>query len=108
MLKTKSSGQISFFTIKPGMTRENTITTPKLKISDFEGEGLFRFRNILTDDFFEITVSGNSATIVDTVPGWAHDVTNVGGENLICMLWASENFDKDSPDTFSSPVVLDT
>ena len=31
MLKTKSSGQISFFTIKPGMTRENTITTPKLK-----------------------------------------------------------------------------
>jgi UDP-2-acetamido-2,6-beta-L-arabino-hexul-4-ose reductase len=39
--------------------------------------------------------------VVDTVPGWAHDITNIGDEELIVMLWANENFNKLSPDTIT-------
>jgi UDP-2-acetamido-2,6-beta-L-arabino-hexul-4-ose reductase len=39
--------------------------------------------------------------VVDTVPGWAHDITNIGDGNMIVMLWANEAFDRERPDTVS-------
>ena len=39
--------------------------------------------------------------VVDTVPGWSHDITNIGTEDMVVMLWANEIFDKDSPDTIA-------
>ena len=42
--------------------------------------------------------------IVETVPGWTHDVTNIGDDELICMLWANEIFDRSKPDTFVCPI----
>lgn len=43
--------------------------------------------------------------IVETVPGWAHDITNVGTDEIIVMLWANENFNKERPDTFKFEVI---
>ena len=43
--------------------------------------------------------SGEQSKVVDTVPGWSHDITNVGKEELVVMLWANEIFDQDNPDT---------
>ena len=31
--------------------------------------------------------------MVETIPGWAHDVTNVGSDVMIALLWANEVFD---------------
>ena len=42
--------------------------------------------------------------IVETVPGWAHDITNVGDDELIVMLWANEIFDRSRPDTIAMRV----
>ena len=33
------------------------------------------------------------------MPGWAHDITNVGDDELVVMLWANEIFDRARPDT---------
>ena len=33
------------------------------------------------------------------MPGWAHDITNVGDDEIIVMLWANEIFDRARPDT---------
>jgi UDP-2-acetamido-2,6-beta-L-arabino-hexul-4-ose reductase len=35
------------------------------------------------------------------VPGWTHDITNIGNEDLIVMLWANEIFDRNMPDTIT-------
>ena len=69
-----------------------------------KGEACFRFRHMLTGEFYELFTSGNNPEIVETVPGWTHDITNVGKEELVCMLWANEIFDRENPDTFACPV----
>ena len=40
--------------------------------------------------------------IVDTPPGWVHDITNIGDQTLVVMLWANEIFEPDKPDTVYS------
>jgi len=47
---------------------------------------------------------GGEAKIVETVPGWTHNITNVGDDDLIVMLWANEIFDRASPDTIAMKV----
>ena len=42
--------------------------------------------------------------IVETVPGWSHDITNIGKDVMVVMLWANEIFDPDLPDTIAYKV----
>lgn len=105
MLKTPDAGQFSFFTAHPGITRGGHYHHSKTeKFLVIKGKACFRFRHMLTGEFYELHTSGEQSEIVETVPGWTHDVTNVGEDELICMLWANEIFDRDKPDTFSCPV----
>ncbi|MCY1187309.1 UDP-2-acetamido-2,6-beta-L-arabino-hexul-4-ose reductase [compost metagenome] len=48
--------------------------------------------------------TGEQPEIVETVPGWTHDITNVGDDEMIVMLWANEIFDREYPDTYARPV----
>jgi UDP-2-acetamido-2,6-beta-L-arabino-hexul-4-ose reductase len=105
MLKTHDSGQFSFFTAKPGITRGGHYHHTKTeKFLVLKSEALFRFRNLLTGEVVEIKTSGDKPQIVDTIPGWVHDITNIGDEEMIVMLWANENFDRAKPDTISQKV----
>ena len=105
MLKTKDAGQFSFFTAHPGITRGGHYHHSKTeKFLVIKGKACFRFRHMLTGEFYELHTSGEHSEIVETVPGWTHDVTNVGDDELICMLWANEIFDRDKPDTFARPL----
>ncbi|MDM7483103.1 MAG: capsular polysaccharide biosynthesis protein CapF [Halomonas sp.] len=105
MLKTPDAGQFSFFTAHPGITRGGHYHHSKTeKFLVIKGKACFRFRNMLTGEFYELYTSGEHSEIVETVPGWTHDVTNVGDDELICMLWANEIFDRDKPDTFACPL----
>ena len=105
MLKTRDSGQLSFFTAHPGVTRGGHYHHSKTeKFLVIRGRARFRFRHILTDEAHEFDTSGYSPVVVDTIPGWAHDITNIGDDELIVMLWANEVFDRARPDTVSSKV----
>lgn len=100
MLKTKDSGQFSYFTAHPGVTRGGHYHHTKTeKFLVVKGEALFRFRHMITGEFVEFYTSAGSPEVVDTIPGWAHDITNVGQEDMVVMLWANENFDPKIPDT---------
>ena len=44
-------------------------------------------------------ISADNPTIVESIPGWSHNITNIGDEEMIVLLWANENFDKNKPDT---------
>jgi UDP-2-acetamido-2,6-beta-L-arabino-hexul-4-ose reductase len=103
ILKTKNNGQFSFFTAHPGVTRgEHYHHTKTEKFLVVDGTASFKFRNISTDESYEIIINSQEYTIVDSTPGWAHNITNVGEKNLLVILWANEILNKDSPDTFST------
>ncbi len=105
MLKTPDAGQFSFFTAHPDVTRGGHYHHSKTeKFLVIKGEACFRFRHMLTGEFYELFTSGTKPEIVETVPGWTHDITNVGTDELVCMLWANEIFDRENPDTFACPV----
>jgi UDP-2-acetamido-2,6-beta-L-arabino-hexul-4-ose reductase len=105
MLKTPDSGQFSYFTAHPGVTRGGHYHHSKTeKFLVIQGDALFRFRHMLTNERFELRTSGTQAQVVDTIPGWAHDITNVGSIDMVVMLWANENFDRNKPDTVASNV----
>lgn len=105
MLKTPDSGQFSFFTAHPGITRGGHYHHSKTeKFLVIKGHACFRFRHIVSGEFYELFTMGEEPEIVETVPGWTHDVTNVGDSELIVMLWANEIFDREHPDTFSMAV----
>ena len=57
-----------------------------------------RLRQMVTGETYEVTVSGDKMQVVDTIPGWIHDITNVGGSEVLVMLWANEIFDRQRPD----------
>lgn len=105
MLKTKNSGQFSYFTAHPGITRGGHYHHTKTeKFLVIQGYALFRFRHIISDEIYEIKISGDAPSVVETVPGWTHDITNIGKDDLVVMLWANENFDRESPDTYLKPL----
>jgi UDP-2-acetamido-2,6-beta-L-arabino-hexul-4-ose reductase len=105
MLKTPDSGQFSYFTAYPGITRGGHYHHTKTeKFLVIKGEALFRFRHFVTNELLELRTSGTIPQVVDTIPGWAHDITNVGDDEMVVMLWANENFDRKKPDTVASKV----
>jgi len=105
MLKTPDSGQVSYFTAHPGITRGGHYHHTKTeKFLVIKGQALFRFRHLLTNELVELNTSGDKPEVVDTIPGWSHDITNVGQDEMVVMLWANENFDREHPDTVASKV----
>ena len=105
VLKTPDCGQFSFFVARPGSTRGGHYHHTKTeKFLVIRGRARFGFRHILTNETFQLETSGDDPRIVETVPGWTHDITNVGNEELLCMLWANEIFDRVKPDTYYAPV----
>jgi len=105
MLKTRDSGQFSFFTAHPGVTRGGHYHHSKTeKFLVVKGQALFFFRNLITGQSVEIQTSGDLPSIVDTIPGWVHDITNVGEDEMMVVLWANETFDRARPDTVAVKV----
>lgn len=106
MLKTQDSGQMSFFTAHPGVTRGGHYHHSKAeKFLVIKGKACFRFRHIVSGEYYELFTDSEIPQIVETVPGWTHDVSNVGDDEMVVMLWANEIFNREKPDTYSSPVV---
>ena len=105
MLKTRDSGQFSYFTAHPGVTRGGHYHHTKTeKFLVIKGTARFRFRHLITGELVEFLKDGEHPEIVDTIPGWSHDITNIGAEEMVVMLWANENFDRQRPDTVASKV----
>lgn len=105
MLKTPDCGQFSFFTAHPGITRGGHYHHTKTeKFLVIKGEARFKFRHMQTGETHERVTSGAKAEIVETVPGWTHDITNIGSDEMVVMLWANEVFDRAKPDTYACPL----
>ncbi len=105
MLKTPESGQFSYFTAHPGVTRGGHYHHSKVeKFLIVHGQALFRFRNILNGELHQVRACAAQPVVVETIPGWSHDVTNVGEDLMVSLIWANEVFDRERPDTVADPV----
>jgi UDP-2-acetamido-2,6-beta-L-arabino-hexul-4-ose reductase len=105
MLKTPDAGQFSYFTAHPGITRGAHYHHSKTeKFLVIKGQARFKFRHMQTGQTHERVTTGDKPEVVETVPGWTHDITNIGSDEMIVMLWANEVFDRARPDTFACAV----
>jgi UDP-2-acetamido-2,6-beta-L-arabino-hexul-4-ose reductase len=105
MLKTRDSGQFSYFTAHPGITRGGHYHHTKTeKFLVIRGTARFGFRHIETGETYSCETSAAVPQVVETIPGWSHDITNIGDDEMIVMLWANEIFDRKKPDTVAYKV----
>lgn len=106
VLRTSDTGQFSFFSAHPGITRgghyHHTKTEKFLVVT---GTARFGFRHVITGEQKEITVHAAETRVVETVPGWAHDITNIGDDEMFVLLWANEVFNAEAPDTIGARVT---
>ena len=104
VLKSRDGGQVSVFTAEPGVTRGGHYHHSKVeKFLVVHGHARFRFRHILDGETYELMTSAERPVVVETIPGWTHDITNVGNGVMVSLLWASEIFDRSRPDTVLMP-----
>lgn len=100
-VKTLDSGQFSISTTAPGITRGNHYhNTKNEKFLVIKGEASIKHRQIHGDDIIEYKVSDKKMEVVEMIPGYTHDITNIGESEMVLLLWANETFDRDNPDTY--------
>lgn len=101
IVRTAESGQFSVNISRPGMIKgEHWHHTKNEKFIVVSGEGVIRFRKIDDEKVIEYYVSGEQLKVVEIPPGYTHNIENLGKSDLITIMWASESFDPDTPDTY--------
>jgi UDP-2-acetamido-2,6-beta-L-arabino-hexul-4-ose reductase len=92
--------------MRPGVARGSHYHHSKTeKFLVVSGAAKMRFKHLLTDEYFEIELSASNPVIVDTIPGWIHDIVNTSDGETVVMLWANEVFDPSRPDTVAGKVA---
>jgi UDP-2-acetamido-2,6-beta-L-arabino-hexul-4-ose reductase len=105
VLRTPDCGQMSVLVVNPGQTRGGHYHHTKVeKFIVVKGRARFRFRQVISGETAELLASGERLEAIETIPGWTHDITSIGEEEVVALLWASEAFDPARPDTVSSPL----
>lgn len=100
ILKTLDSGQLGISTTKPGITRGNHYhNTKNEKFLVIKGEAIIELRDIYSKEVIQYNVKGSELEIVEMIPGYTHNITNTGEEEMVLLIWANENYDPKAPDT---------
>jgi UDP-2-acetamido-2,6-beta-L-arabino-hexul-4-ose reductase len=99
-LKNTDFGQISFFSILPKQVRGNHYHNTKTeKFVVITGKTRFNFVNIINKKRFSILTDEKKNLVINTIPGWAHNIENAGSKTAKVLVWANEILDKKNPDT---------
>jgi UDP-2-acetamido-2,6-beta-L-arabino-hexul-4-ose reductase len=106
LLKTENCGQFSVNISKPNITKGQHWHHSKWEFFIVvSGHGLIQQRKIGSDEILEFEVSGDKIEAVQMLPGYTHNIINLSNsENLVTVMWANEQFDKNHPDTYFEEV----
>lgn len=106
LLKTENSGQFSVNVSKPGITKGQHWHNSKWELFIvLSGRARIEERKIGGNEVFSFDVSGDKIEAVHMLPGYTHSITNLSDtEDLITLMWANEQFNKNAPDTFAEEV----
>ena len=107
LIKTIDRGQVSVNITKPGITKGQHWHLSKWEIFVVvAGHGLIQMRNLKDNEIEEYEVDGSHIQGVFMKPGWTHNIINLSDtEDLVTVMFASELFDQNKPDTYFEPVV---
>ena len=107
ILKTLGLGQISVNVAKPGVTKGNHYHhTKNEKYLIVHGTCEIKLRQLGSDHVTTYRCSDQLLEVVDIPVGYTHSITNVGNDDSVTLMWASERFDPSNPDTYFCPVEL--
>lgn len=105
MIRTPERGQISVNIFKPGIIKGNHWHhTKNEKFLVVSGRGVIRFCKVGSDEVIEYHVNGEKLEVVDVPVGYIHNIENLGDSDMITIMWASECFNPEKPDTYSLEV----
>ncbi len=112
IIRTPDRGQFSVNVTKPGILKGNHWHHSKNeKFLVVSGEGMVEMRKLGTDEngkphpIIRFEVSGTHMDVVEMIPGYTHNLINMSDtEDLVTLMWASEAFDPNRPDTYFEPV----
>ena len=106
IIRTTDKGQFAVNISKPGITKGQHWHHSKVeKFVVVHGHGLIQQRNILSDEVINTEVSGDAITVVETIPGYTHNLINLSDtEDLVTFIWCNECFDPNRPDTYFEKV----
>ncbi len=100
-IKTASAGQYSINVAHPGIAKgQHWHHSKNEKFLVVAGKAIIKLRQIDSEEIYEYIVSGEKLTVVDIPVGYTHSITNIGDVDLVTVMWASESFNKDKPDTY--------
>lgn len=100
IIRTYGNGQVSVNVSKPGVTKgDHWHHTKNEKFLVVSGEGLIRFRKIGDHKIIDYKVDARQHMVVDIPTGYTHSIINTGITDMVTLMWASECFDPEHPDT---------
>ncbi|NNE76925.1 MAG: SDR family oxidoreductase [Pricia sp.] len=103
--KTETSGQFSFSTTVPGITRGNHFHTRKAeRFAVISGKALIQLRKIGTDEVIDYYLDGEEPAYVDMPIWYTHNIKNIGDKELFTLFWINEPYDAEDPDTYFEDV----
>jgi len=103
--RTQTSGQFSFSTTVPGITRGNHFHTRKAeRFAVISGKALIQLRKIGTDKVIDYYLDGKEPAYVDMPIWYTHNIKNIGDEELITLFWINEPYNPEDADTYFEDV----
>jgi UDP-2-acetamido-2,6-beta-L-arabino-hexul-4-ose reductase len=101
IMRAGSSGQTSYSTTVPGITRGNHYHTRKIeRFAVISGKALIQIRKIDSDEVFEYILDGTEPAYVDMPIWYTHNIKNIGNTELITLFWINEPYDPEDADTY--------
>ena len=101
IMRAGVSGQTSYSTTVPGITRGNHYHTRKVeRFAVISGKASIQLRKIDSDEVFEYILDGDEPAYVDMPIWYTHNITNIGDTELITLFWINEPYDPKDADTY--------
>ena len=101
IMRAGSSGQTSYSTTVPGITRGNHYHTRKIeRFAVISGKALIQIRKIDSDEVFEYILDGTEPAYVDMPIWYTHNIKNIGNTELITIFWINEPYNPEDADTY--------
>ena len=99
--KTNTSGQFSFSTTVPGITRGNHFHTRKAeRFAVINGKALIQLRKIGTNKVIDYYLDGENPAYVDMPIWYTHNIKNIGDTELVTLFWINEPYNPEDADTY--------